>query len=173
PCVMTQDCTAGTCFRGMCGPAFVLSYQDTPETGSDPTQAKWIRFQFQIENRTSASYPLSAFTLRYYYTPERAVSQFQALSTSAPPADVSKVTGTFGKTNGWTYLEVGFTNSAGTLNGSGASTGIVKVGIHDQNFTDFVFYQPDDYSYLKPEHITLYLNSVLVAGVEPVTPPPQ
>ena len=172
-CTTTQDCTTGTCLRGVCGPAFEVSYQDTPDSGTDPTQAKWIKFQFQIKNRTAQSYPLSSLTLRYYYTPDLAVSQFQALTASAPPGDVKKVTGTFGMTSGWTYLEVGFTSDAGTLNGGGASTGIIKVGIHDQNFADLVFYEPDDYSYLNVAHITLYLDSMLVAGIEPVAPPLQ
>jgi len=172
-CTTTQDCTTGTCLRGVCGPAFEVSYQDTPDSGTDPTQAKWIKFQFQIKNRTAQSYPLSSLTLRYYYTPDLAVSQFQALTASAPPGDVKKVTGSFGMTSGWTYLEVGFTSDAGTLNGGGASTGIIKVGIHDQNFADLVFYEPDDYSYLNVAHITLYLDSMLVAGIEPVAPPLQ
>ncbi len=171
PCMSSADCAAGTCFHLVCGDDFELSYADTPDSGSDPTQAKWIKFQFQIKNRTAKSYPLSAFTLRYYYTPDQAASQFQALATSAPPDNVSKVTGTFNQFNGWTYLEVGFTANAGTVNASGGTSGVVKVGIHDKNFTDLVFFEPDDYSYLNVAHVTLYLNSALVSGIEPAAPP--
>jgi hypothetical protein len=172
-CTTSQDCAAGTCSRGTCGPPWLLTYNDALDAGSDPAESQWIKFQVQITNRTGQSQPLSSLTVRYYFTPEDAVCQMQVLTTSAPPDDVSKVTGVFGQTaNGWTYLEVGFTADAGTLGGS-SSSGKVKMGIHDKDFATFIFFQRDDYSYMSVEHITLYLDSVLVAGIEPAAPPPM
>jgi len=182
-CMTSQDCAMMlTCFKGICGDALELTYLDTPDIGSVPTAAKWIKFEVFITNRTQQnSYALSQLKVRYYYTADGITSEFQALTTQPPPTAIADVTGVFGMSQGWTYLEVGFDSNAGSL-GAGKTTGIVKVGVHPQNFTAVTFYEPGDYSYVPDvgmshmaganRRITLYVDSVLVSGVEPPSPPP-
>jgi hypothetical protein len=180
-CVTSQDCAQLTCFRQICGDALELSYLDTPDTNSVPTAAKWIKFEVLITNRTTDTYALNRLTIRYYYTENGVTSAFQVLSTMNPPAADTDVTGTFGVSQSWTYLEVGFDSKAGSL-GPGKTTGAVKVGIHPEDFAAVTFFEPDDYSYVPDvgmshvptanRHITLYLDSVLVSGEEPQSPPP-
>lgn len=173
-CTSSNECGAGTCFRGECGPALELSYLDTP-TDTDPNNAQWIKFQIQIKNRTTNAVPLAALKVRYYYTPENVSSELKVLSVSTLPARDSDLTGTFGVTElagsrQWTVLELGFVEDAGML-GAGQSTGPIKVGIHDQDFGLGRFYQPGDYSYLESTHLTLYENDALLSGTPPGLPP--
>jgi len=169
-CTVNQECSQGVCFRGICGGILELSYADTPDTGSDPKAAKWIKFRINIQNRTTQTYPLSAIKVRYYYTPEDVTSELQVLSTTSLPESSDDITGTFGVANGWTYLELGFTGTAGSLK-SGQATGNIKLGIHDMDFGPGTFYQPGDYSYLEPTHLTLEVDSQLVFGIPPSAPP--
>lgn len=175
-CSTSAECGVGTCFRGECGPAFELTYLDTP-TDADPQNAQWIKFQFQIKNRTASAVPLGELTLRYYYTPENVDSELQVLSVSTLPARNSDVTGQFAVTElagsrQWTFLELGFAESAGML-GTGQSAGPIKVGIHDLDFGQGRFFQPDDYSYLDGSHLALYLRGALVTGAPPALPPAE
>jgi hypothetical protein len=179
--VSSKDCAQLTCFRGICGDPLELSYLDTPDVGSVPTAAKWIKFEVLITNRTTDSYALSRLKYRYYYTENGTTSEFQLLSTMSPPTADTDVLATFGTSQGWTYLEIGFDASAGTL-GPGKQSGAIKVGVHDEGFGTMTFYEPDDYSYVPDvgmshaptanRHVTLYVDSVLVSGDEPKSPPP-
>ena len=174
-CVESLDCAEGVCFRGVCGGNFDVTYADTPDTASDPSAAVWIKFRFGVQNRTTDSYRLSSLRLRYYYTPEDVSPEFQALSTSLLPQSSRELSGDFGTTTEagsvhWSYLEIGFTDDAGTLE-SGQATGNIKVGIHDLDFGKGRFNQADDFSYRQPNHLALFLNSELVAGELPSEPP--
>jgi hypothetical protein len=181
-CVASTDCAMLTCFRNICGDPLELSYLDTPDVGSVPTAAKWIKFEVLITNRTTVSYELSRLKVRYYYTEDGATSEFQLLSTMSPPTAPTDVIGTFGVSEGWTYLEISFDAGAGTL-GPGKQSGAVKVGVHDLGFGTATFIEPGDYSYAPDvgmshaptanRHVTLYLDSLLVSGDEPKSPPPQ
>ena len=173
-CALSAECPGGICFRGECGPTFELTYADTP-TDLEPRNAQWIKFQFQIKNRTATTTPLSALKLRYYYSPENVVSELQVLAVSSPLASDSDVLGQFGLSDEsgarhWTYLELGFKDGAGMLK-EGDRTGPIKVGVHDANFGPGRFDQLNDYSYLHVEHITLYLDSTWVSGQAPSAPP--
>jgi len=158
-----------------------VSYLDTPDTGSVPTAARWIKFEILITNRTTDTYALSRLKVRYYYTEDGVTSAFQVLSAMSPPTADVDVTGTFGVSQGWTYLEVGFNTKAGSL-GPGKQSGAIKLGVHDKTFGTATFFEPDDYSYVPDigmsrvpsanRHITLYVDSVLVSGEEPQSPPP-
>ena len=170
-CTVNGDCAQGICARGVCGDEFEVTYSDAADKGDPPTAAKWIKFQFQIENRTAASVPFSSLTVRYYYSPDNVVSEFAVLTVGAPPGSNALVTGTIGQTQEsgtlhWTYAEVGFASGAGNL-GSEQSSGLIKVGVHDQDFGPGTFYELDDYSYMQPTHITVYYDGKLVSGIEP------
>jgi hypothetical protein len=181
-CVASADCAQLTCFRNICGDPLELSYLDTPDVGSVPTAAKWIKFEVLLTNRTTDSYALSRLKVRYYYSEDGVTSEFQLLSTTGnPPTADTDVIGTFGVTQGWTYLEVSFDDKAGTL-GPGKQSGAIKVGVHDEGFGTATFIEPGDYSYVPDvgmshapsanRHVTLYVDSVLVSGDEPKSPPP-
>ncbi|HEY3667449.1 MAG TPA: cellulose binding domain-containing protein [Polyangiaceae bacterium] len=181
-CMSSQDCAMMlTCYKQICGDALELTYLDTPDVGSVPTMAKWIKFQVFITNRTLNTYAMSRIKVRYYYTEDGVTSEFQVLSTQVPPADITDVTGLFDVSKGWNYLEVGFDANAGNLLG-GHTSGMVKVGIHPKDFAAVTFFEPGDYSYVPDtsmshaaapnRHVTLYLDSLLVSGEEPQSPPP-
>jgi hypothetical protein len=181
-CVASKDCAQLTCFRNICGDPLELSYLDTPDATSVPTAARWIKFEVLITNRTTDSYALSRMKFRYYYSEDGVTSEFQLLSTTgSPPTADTDVLSAFGVTQGWTYLEVSFDDKAGTL-GPGKQSGAVKVGVHDEGFGTDTFIEPGDYSYVPDvgmshaptanRHVTLYVDSVLVSGEEPKSPPP-
>ena len=179
-CSTNQDCAQLTCFYKICGDALELSYLDIPDTSSVPTAAEWIRFEVLITNRTADTYNLSRLTFRYYYTEDGVVSTFQVLSTQNPPAANADVTGTFGVSHGWAYLEVGFDSKAGSLL-AGRQSGVIKVGVHDKGFGTARFNETDDYSYVPDvgmsrvpmanRHMALYVDAALVSGEEPLSPP--
>jgi len=170
-CTVTVECAPGTCWRGACGPALELDYRDTPDADSDPSDAKWIKFEFTLTNRSPTTVSLSSIELRYYFTAENVNPELQVLSTTDVPKSEHDVLGSFAQTaNGWTYLALTFRATAGDLP-AGAQSGTVKVGVHDLDFGAGTFYQLDDYSYLKPAQITVYLAGARVGGAEPSAPP--
>jgi len=169
--MLDSECARGTCWRGVCGDELELKYEDAADSDSDPAAAKWIKFDFTLTNRSSTSRALGAIEVRYYFTPESVTPQFEVLSTTHLPKADSDVVGSFGITpNGWTYLSVGFLSDAGEL-GGGASTGVVKVGVHDADFGPGTFYQTDDYSFLDGSHLSVHLDGQLVSGTPPTEPP--
>jgi len=111
--------------------------------------------------------------IRYYYTIDG--SQTQIFYCDYSSAGSSNVTGTFvamatAKTGADTYLEVGFTSSAGSLAAGGSVTVQTRLAKTDwSNYT-----QTNDYSfnslgtaYADWTKITGYVSGVLQWGVEP------
>jgi hypothetical protein len=130
---------------------------------------------YQIINTGTTAVPMSAITLRYWYTEDGALpqvfncdfaqvgaanvtSKFVTLAAAVPLAD--------------TYYEIGFTAAAGTL-AAGQSGGEIQTRIHKIDFSNFI--QTNDYSFDPNQKfvyedwpkVTLYINGVLVWGVEP------
>ncbi len=173
PCTTSADCNGDTCSRGFCGPAFTLTYVDSPDKGTDEHSEKWIKFGVQINNRTGASVALQDLTIRYYFSYEGNYTccMSQVLTTATPPSSVSQVDGSFGSTpDGWLYLEVGFESSAGKLSPE-SSSGMIQMGVHDSMFSDGAFDEFNDYSFNAPSHITMYRGGTLIWGVEPTVAP--
>ncbi len=123
-----------------------------------------------------ASVPLSSLTMRYWFTNETPSdplvfacdyalvncanihSKFVAL---AKPVSLAN-----------TYLELSFTSAAGTL-APGQNSGEIQTRIHHENYSNFIttesysFISDPSFVYKDFTHVTLYLNGVLVWGIEP------
>jgi Cellulose binding domain len=120
--------------------------------------------------------PLTSLTMRCWFTNEtppdplvfacdyalvscgNVTSRFVVLS---PP--VSKAN---------TYLEIGFSAAAGSI-APGQSAGEIQTRIHHANYSNFIttdtysFIADPSFVYRDTQTVTLYLNGVLVWGVEP------
>jgi cellulase/cellobiase CelA1/aryl-phospho-beta-D-glucosidase BglC (GH1 family)/chitodextrinase len=130
---------------------------------------------YQIVNAGTTPVPMSALTLRYWYTKDGA--QLNTFECDYALVGCANVTGKFVTLpapvpNADSYVEIGFTAAAGTL-AAGQSSGEIQTRYHRSDWTNFL--QSNDYSldptqnfvYEDWQKVTLYLNGVLVWGVEP------
>jgi hypothetical protein len=137
-----------------------------------------IKPRIQVVNNTPEDIPLSELTIRYWYTIDSDQQQtfncdyalpgcanLTAIFTRLPDTSLNK-TGTSD-----TYLEVGFTTGAGNLPGGGQTDLYLRFNKNDwSNYNE-----SNDYSYNASlgtfsswQNITIYRNSTLVFGVEPL-----
>ncbi|HKF22241.1 MAG TPA: cellulose binding domain-containing protein [Candidatus Angelobacter sp.] len=131
---------------------------------------------FEIFNLGATPVPMSSLTMRYWFTNESpsdplvwdcdyaAVScanithKFVTLAQPVPLAD--------------TYLELGFIAGAGAI-APGTNSGEIQGRIHKVDFlpmitvNDYSFISDPSFVYKDSSTVTLYLNGVLVWGVEP------
>jgi len=131
---------------------------------------------YEIFNTGKVAAPLSSITMRYWFTNENPsdplmfscdyaqlncaniTSKFVALATPVPLAN--------------TYLEIGFTTAAGSI-APGQQTGEIQTRTHHASFSNFLttqtysFISDPSFVYKDTQTITLYINGVLVWGVEP------
>jgi hypothetical protein len=151
-----------------------LKVQDRSHDNDNPDNQLYAHFQ--IINTGTTSVPLSSLTMRYWFTNEapadplvfacdyalvtcgNITSEFVAL-----PSPVSKAD---------TYLQIGFTAAAGSI-APGQSSGEIQTRIHHVNWSNFIttdsysFISDPSFVYKDSQTVTLYLNGVLVWGVEP------
>jgi subtilisin family serine protease len=153
---------------------------DTNEALSDGTILPRIR----LLNNTPASIPLSELKLRYWYTVDTVPTQtFQCdyVSFFSCP-NPTNVTGTFvtlpsGNANKTslsdTYLETGFTSSAGSLAAGGAFDTYLRIarvgGTNNYIKTNDYSFDPNRVDKARWERVTVYRNGTLVWGVEPTS----
>lgn len=163
--------------RGAVAPAASdsgLKVQDRSHDNDNPDNTLYALYQ--IINTGTASVPLSSVTMRYWFTNEaptdplvfacdyalvgcdNVTTNFVALSSPATMAN--------------TYVQIGFTAAAGSL-APGQSSGEIQTRIHHANWS--MFDTTDSYSFISDpsfvykdtQTVTLYVNGVLVWGVEP------
>ena len=140
------------------------------DTAASSTQPKP---QFQILNTSSAAIPLSALTVRYWYTIDGAAAQ--TFNCDYAVMGCSNIVGTFGSLSGGTttadsYMQIGFTGS-GTIPAGGSSNEI-QTRINKSTWAAYT--QTNDYSfdatktaYADWNNMTMYYNGTLIWGVEP------
>jgi len=128
---------------------------------------------FKITNNGSTAIDLSTITLRYYFTENGTASNSFWCDYST--AGSSYVTGAFttlatALDTADTYLEIGFTSSAGTL--AAGSSVEVQARFAKSDWSSYT--QTDDYSfnssgsaYTDWTKVTAYQNGTLVWGTEP------
>lgn len=138
--------------------------------------------RLRLVNNTPLDIPLSELKMRYWYTIDTAASQsFQCDYTSAFSCPNSNITGTFttlytGNANKTslsdTYVEVGFTSSAGTLPAGGEFATYLRMAKVNPN----TYVKTNDYSFdsnradrARWERLTVYRNGSLVWGIEPTS----
>jgi len=131
---------------------------------------------YEIDNTGKVAAPLSSITIRYWFTTENhtdplvfacdyalvncsnITSKFVTLATPVPLAN--------------TYLEIGFTAAAGSI-APGQNSGEIQTRIHHFNYSNFLtnqtysFIADPSFVYKDTTTVTLYINGVLVWGVEP------
>src|SRR5579864_9031362 len=120
--------------------------------------------------------PLSSLTMRYWFTSENPNDPL-VFACDYAQISCSSITGKFVTlanpvTSANTYLEIGFTAAAGTLR-PGQNSGEIQTRIHHLNYSNFLttetysFISDPSFVYKDTNTVTLYLNGVLVWGIEP------
>ena len=151
-----------------------LKIQDRSHDNDNPDNTLYALYQ--IINTGTSAVPMSELTMRYWFT--------NANSTDPPvfacdwaQVNCSNVTSTFvtlspSRTMADTYVQIGFTAAAGSI-GPGQSSGEIQTRIHDLNWSNFdttgsySFISDPSFVYKDTQTVTLYLNGVLIWGVEP------
>ncbi|MFK4439225.1 cellulase family glycosylhydrolase [Paenibacillus sp. RC21] len=148
----------------------VLQYR----TGDTNTKDNAIRPEFNIKNTGKTAVKLSDLKIRYYYTDES--KQGQQLFVDWAKVGNEKVKSTFvtlpePKAKADKYVEISFTDGAGTIQPGGES-GEIQPRIHAANWSNFD--ETNDYSYGSSQtafanwdRATVYQQGKLVWGIEP------
>jgi hypothetical protein len=140
-------------------------------------------FVLDVTNESSASFPLSSLTLRYWYTIDAGKDQeldcdyaklgCTNLVTSADTNPAPRFVAVMPPRQRATeYVEIAFKASALALDPF-LDTGEIQLRLHNKDFSPIV--QSDDYSYncamkgnaIDGTTITAYVDGVLVWGTEP------
>lgn len=151
-----------------------LKVQDRSHDNDNPDNQLYAHFQ--IFNTGTTSVSLSSLTMRYWFTNDAPTDPLvfecdYALVTCgnitsafvALPSPVTKAD---------TYLQIGFTAAAGSI-APGQSSGEIQIRIHHMNWSNFIttdsysFISDPSFVYKDTQTVTLYLNGVLIWGVEP------
>jgi hypothetical protein len=151
-----------------------LTVQDRSHDNDNPDNQLYALFQ--ILNTSTAAVPLSSLTMRYWFTNEAPADPL-VFACDWAQVDCSNIRSKFvvlstpvAKAN--TYLQIGFTAAAGSI-AAGQGSGEIQTRIHHVNYSDFIttdsysFISDPSFVYKDAPNVTLYLNGVLVWGVEP------
>ena len=135
-----------------------------------------LYFDLEIANGGTVPAPLSAITVRYWFTNETP-SDPLVFSCDYAQVNCSNITSQFvvltnpvAKAN--TYLQLGFTAAAGSV-AAGANSGEIQTRIHHQAYSNFEtdesysFISDPSFVYKPSMTVTVYINGVLVWGQEP------
>ena len=140
---------------------------DTSASSSQPSP------HFKIINTSTGSIPLSALTLRYWYTIDGVKAQ--TFNCDYAVVGCANITSSFGTLTTPTstadsYLQIGFTGT-GVIAPAGNS-GEINARINKSDWTAYT--QTNDYSfdatktaYADWNNVTMYYNGTLIWGVEP------
>lgn len=139
--------------------------------GNTAAASNTIYTNFKLVNTGTTDLNLSDVKMRYYFTNDGTqADSFACDYSNAGNSNVTNVFTNIVKTNADRYLEIGFSNSAGTL-AAGASTEVRgRIWLSDwSNFT-----QTNDYSfnrtatdYTESTVVTGYVTGALKWGIEP------
>jgi cellulose 1,4-beta-cellobiosidase len=156
----------------------VPQFRVTAESRDNGPTNNIIQPRVRIVNNSGSSVPLSQLTLRYWYTNETKTNaqlfqvyfaQNESNWSSIPATAITSKFTTVARPLADTYMQMGFTSTAGTLaNGAAAA---VEFNIHAQNWGNYQ--EANDYSYMSSaarfdwSRVTVYRNGVLVWGTEP------
>jgi endoglucanase len=144
------------------------------ETAATAATSSTISNQIELVNNGTSAVPLSALTVRYWFTEDG--TQPLQYSCDYAPVGCANVAGSYATvspavTGADHYLQIGFTSAAGSL-APGGNTGGLQNRIYQANFATMT--QTNDYSFNAADasftanpHITVYDNGTLIYGTEP------
>jgi hypothetical protein len=151
-----------------------LIVQDRSHDNDNPDEQLYALFQ--ILNTGTTAVPLSSVTMRYWLT-DQAPSDPLVFACDWAQVNCSNITSKFvvlstpvAKAN--TYLQIGFTAAAGSI-APGQNSGEIQTRIHHASYSLFdtsltySFISDPSFVYKNTQTVTLYVNGVLVWGVEP------
>jgi hypothetical protein len=175
PVTADEGCVAGgTGGTGGTGGSGTPSVTAEYETAATAATSSTISNQIELVNNGTSTVPLSALTVRYWFTEDG--TQPLQYSCDYAPVGCAKVAGSYATvspavTNADHYLQIGFTSAAGSL-APGGNTGGIQNRIYQANFATMT--QTNDYSFNAADasftanpHITVYYNGTLIYGTEP------
>jgi endoglucanase len=150
-----------------------LSALDRSHDNDNPDNQ--LYFHLQVANGGTVAAPLSAITVRYWFTnetpsdPLRFECDYAQVSCSNITSKLVALTTPLPKAN--TYLEIGFTAAAGSIAPNG-TTGEIQTRIHHMAYSNFnttesySFIADPSFVYKTTTTVTVYINGVLVWGQE-------
>ena len=151
-----------------------LKVQDRSHDNDSPDAQLYAHYQ--IINTGTTAVPMSALTLRYWFTNENPTDPlvFECDYAQVNCANVTSKFVTLAQPSALadTYVEIGFTAAAGSV-AAGAQSGEIQTRVHKRDFfemttlNDYSFISDTSFVYKDTTTVTLYLNGVLVWGVEP------
>jgi endoglucanase len=172
PTTLNESCTPEPTEPPTGGPPPTVTAQYA-DTSSGATTAQ-IANHLQVTNTGTTSAPLSAITIRYWFTEDSTAPLQYACDYAV--LGCANVKGTFAAVNPAVagadhYLEVGFTSGAGTLR-PGNSTGVIQNRVFQSTYG--AFNQANDHSYLPTAKtlttsttVTVYFDGTLIYGTPP------
>lgn len=144
------------------------------ESGSGSANNSDIKPILTLVNRDTTDIPLSALTVRYWYTID--TDQPQTYACDWAVVNCANITHQFvtlptPRDGADHYLELGFTSAAGTLPAGGSSgeiqSRVTKADYSNYDETNDYSFDPTKTSFTDWTQVTLYHNGVLVWGTEP------
>jgi hypothetical protein len=135
-----------------------------------------LYFQAEVANGGTVAAPLNALTVRYWFTNETPTDplkfecDYALVNCSNITAKFVTLTTPVPKAN--TYLELGFTATAGSI-APGSNSGEIQTRIHHVAYSNFQttesysFIADPSFVYKPSMTVTVYINGVLVWGQEP------
>ncbi|MCM3039146.1 glycoside hydrolase family 6 protein [Paenibacillus motobuensis] len=146
----------------------VLQYRvgDTSATDNQ------IKPQLNIKNNGTTAVNLSDIKIRYYFTKDSNQDVNAWIDwAQVGSANINNTFGSASATKADTYIELSFTAAAGSI-AAGGQSGDIQLRMSKADWSNFD--ESNDYSYDATktaytdwDHVTLYLNDVLVWGIEP------
>ncbi|MEC0167248.1 cellulase family glycosylhydrolase [Paenibacillus graminis] len=150
-------------------PGALALYYRAEDTNVNDNQ---IKPHFNITNNSSSAVSLSGLKIRYYFTKDGTQALNGAIDwAQLGAAHITLAFGTANAASADSYVEVGFTPEAGSLQ-AGEQTGDIQLRLFKSDWSNFN--ENNDYSYDAAktayslwDHVTLYQNGTLVSGVQP------
>jgi hypothetical protein len=151
-----------------------LTMQDRSHDNDSPDTS--LYGDYELFNTGTTTVPLSSVTFRYWFVNSNPGDPL-VFSCDYAAVNCANVTSTFVKlatpvAEADTYAQIGFTAAAGSLS-PGQQTGEIQTRIHNVDYApqfganDYSFITDESFVYKNTTTITVYINGVLVWGVEP------
>jgi hypothetical protein len=151
-----------------------LTMQDRSHDNDSPDTSLYA--DYELFNTGTTTVPLSSVTFRYWFVNSNPGDPL-VLSCDYAAVNCANVTSTFVKlatpvAEADTYVQLGFTAAAGSLS-PGQQTGEIQTRVHNVDYAeqfganDYSFISDESFVYKNTMTVTVYINGVLVWGVEP------